>query len=362
MKALVLAGGLGTRMRPMTHTCAKQLLPVANKPVLFFALESIAAAGIKDVGIVVGDTQSQIRRAISDGSAFGLDVTYIQQAEPLGLAHAVLSAQDWLGDDDFVMYLGDIFLGEGITSFVKEFQEERPDAHIQLTRVPNPECFGVADLDDEGRLVGLVEKPRFPKSNLILTGVWAFTPVIHEALTHIRPSWRGELEITDAIQWLIDAGYHLDVNVVTGYWKDTGSVNDILEVNRLVLEGLSPRVEGDVDDVSEIVGRVEIAAGAKVRNSKIIGPAIIASGVEISQSYVGPFTSIGENCRIAGSEIEFSIVLPDTSIDGVRKVEKSFIGRNAEVTGPTPVPSLYRFILGDHNRMQISQTMTAQPF
>jgi len=255
----------------MTHTCAKQLLPVANKPVLFYALESIAAAGLRDVGIVVGDSGSQIRRAVGDGSAFGLDITYIQQTEPLGLAHAVLSARDWLGDDDFLMYLGDIFLGEGITSFVKEFQEQRPDAQVQLTRVPNPECFGVADVDDKGRLVRLVEKPRFPESNLILTGIWAFTPVVYEALTHIRPSWRGELEITDTLQWLIDAGYHLGVNFVTGYWKDTGSVNDILEVNRLVLEGLSLRVEGDVDDASEIVGDVEIAAGAKVRNSKIYG-------------------------------------------------------------------------------------------
>jgi glucose-1-phosphate thymidylyltransferase len=355
MKALILAGGSGTRMRPMTHTTAKQLLPAANKPVLFFALESIAAAGLKDVGIVVGNTGPQIRRAVGDGSAFGLDVTYIQQTEPLGLAHAVLTAQDWLADDDFVMYLGDIFLSEGITSLVKEFQAGRPDAQIQLTHVSNPECFGVADLDDDGRLVRLIEKPKFPKSNLIFTGVCVFTPVVHEAIMHICPSWRGELEITDAIQWLIDAGYQLGVNLVTGYWKDTGSVNDILEVNRLVLEGLSPKVEGDVDDASEIVGRVEIAAGARVRNSKITGPAIIASGVDISQSYVGPFTSIGENCRIGGSHIEFSIVLPDTYIDEVRRVEKSFIGHNAEVVGPTSVPDVYQFILGDHSRMQISR-------
>jgi glucose-1-phosphate thymidylyltransferase len=354
MKALVLAGGLGTRMRPMTHTCAKQLLPVANKPVLFFALESIAAAGLKDVGIVVGDTGSQIRRAVGDGSTFGLDITYIQQDDPLGLAHAVLTAQDWLGDDDFLMYLGDIFLGEGVTAFVKEFQEERPDAKIPLTRVPNPECFGVAYLDDKGRLARLVEKPKFPQSDLACTGVYLFTPVVHEAITHLRPSWRGELEITDALQWLIEAGYHVGVNVVTGYWKDTGSVNDLLEVNRLVLEGLSSRVEGDLDAVSEIVGDVEIAAGVKVRNSKIIGPAIITSGAEISQSFVGPFTSIGENCRIVGSEIEYSIVLPDTSIDGVRRVENSFIGRNAEVTGQASVPNVYRFLLGDHSRMQIS--------
>jgi glucose-1-phosphate thymidylyltransferase len=354
MKALVLAGGLGTRMRPMTHTCAKQLLPVANKPILFFALESIAAAGLRDVGIVVGDTGSQIRRAVGDGSTFGLEVTYIQQTEPLGLAHAVLTAQGWLGDDDFLMYLGDIFLGGGITSFVKEFREERNDARVSLTRVPNPECFGVAELDDTGRLVRLVEKPKVPASDLVLSGVFLFTPVVHEAVAHIRPSRRGELEITDAVQWLIDAGYHLGIDIVSDYWKDTGTMNDILEVNRLILRELSPRIEGDVDDASEIVGRVEIAAGAKVRNSRIIGPAIIASGVELCHSHVGPFTSIGENCRIAGSEIEFSIILPDTSVAGVRRVERSLIGRNAEVTCSTSVASVYRFILGDHNKMQIS--------
>lgn len=354
MKALVLAGGSGTRMRPMTHTCAKQLLPIANKPVLFFVLESIAAAGLTDVGIVVGETGSQIRRAVGDGSAFGLNVTYLQQAQPLGLAHAVLIAQDWLADDDFLMYLGDIFLSRGITSLVREFAEERPDAHLPLARVPNPECFGVADLDDAGRLVRLVEKPKYPKSNLACTGVYLFTPAVHEALAHIRPSWRGELEITDAVQWLIDAGYHLDVSIVDGYWKDTGTMNDILEVNRLVLEELSPRVEGDVDDASEIVGRVEIAAGARIRNSKIMGPAIITSGAEISQSYVGPFTSIGENCKISGSEIEFSIVLPDVNIDGVRRLERSFIGRHAQVAGPASAPNVYRFILGDHSIMHIS--------
>jgi glucose-1-phosphate thymidylyltransferase len=356
MKALVLAGGSGTRMRPMTHTCPKQLLPVANKPVLFFALESIAAAGLKDVGIVIGETGPQIRQAVGNGSAFGLDVTYIKQTEPLGLAHAVMTARDWLGDDDFLMYLGDIFLGDGITSFLKEFQEKRPDAQFPLTRVPNPESFGVADLDENGRLVRLVEKPKFPTSNLIFTGVCLFTPVIHEAIMRIRPSWRGELEITDAIQWLIEAGCRLNVNIVTGYWKDTGSVNDILEVNRLVLEGLSARVEGDVDDASEIVGRAEIAAGAQVRNSKIVGPVIIGPGAEISESYVGPFTSIGENCRIGDSEIEFSIVLPGTSIAGVRRVENSFIGHNAEVAGPTSVPDVYRFILGDHSKMQVSHS------
>jgi glucose-1-phosphate thymidylyltransferase len=356
MKALVLAGGSGTRMRPMTHTSAKQLLPVGNKPVLFFALESIAAAGLKEVGMVIGSTGPQIRRAVGDGSAFGLDITYIRQTRPLGLAHAVLSARDWLGDDDFLMYLGDIFLSDGVTSLVRQFRAGRPDAQISLTRTANPECFGVADLDQEGRLVRLVEKPEVPSSDLVYTGACVFAPVVHEVIAKLRPSQRGELEIVDAMQSLIDTGRRVDVSVATGYWKDTGSVTEILDVNRMVLEEISPRVDGDVDGASQIVGRVEIAVGAKVRGSKIVGPALISAGAEVSQSYVGPATSIGENCRISESEIESSILLSDACIDGVRRVEKSFIGCNAVVTGPTVVPGIFQFVLGDHCRMQMSQS------
>lgn len=340
----------------MTHTSAKQLLPVANKPVLFFALESIAATGIKDVGIVIGETGPQIRQAVGDGSAFGLSVTYIPQDKPLGLAHAVLIAQDWLGDDDFVMYLGDNFLSGGIAPFVDKFRAEQPDAQILLTKVPDPRSFGVAELDEQGRLIGLEEKPKFPKTDLAVAGIYLFTPVVHEAVKRIGPSWRGELEISDAVQWLIDAGYHVGTQVVSGYWKDTGSVADMLEVNRLVLKRLEVRVDGDVDDASEITGQVEITAGAKVRNSKIIGPTLISSGAEISQSYVGPFTSIGENCRISGSEIESSIVLPGTSIDGIHRVAESFIGRDVEVAAPASVSSTYRFVLGDHTKMRIGES------
>jgi glucose-1-phosphate thymidylyltransferase len=342
-------------MRPMTHTLAKQLLPIADKPVLIFALESIAAAGIKDVGIVVGETGAQIRSVVGDGSSFGLDITYIPQSKPHGLAHAVSISEDWLGDDDFLMYLGDNFLSDGVTPFVKKFEEERPDAQLLLTRVPNPECFGVADIDDDGRLVGLVEKPEFPKTDLILAGVYVFTSAVHRAIRHIRPSWRGELEITDAVQWLIDAGYEVGVQAVTGYWKDTGSVDDLLEVNRVVLEGVAAKVEGDVDEASAITGRVDIAAGATVRNSKIVGPVIIMSGVEICDSHVGPFTSIGRDCRISGSEIECSIVLADTRIEGVNRVENSFIGRHVEVTAPSSASNSYRFVLGDNTRMQIGR-------
>jgi glucose-1-phosphate thymidylyltransferase len=356
MKALVLAGGFGTRMRPMTHTSAKQLLPVANKPVLFYILESIAAAGIKDVGIVIGETGAQITSAVGDGSAFGLNVTYIPQPKPLGLAHAVVISQDWLGDDDFLMYLGDNFLSDGVATYVQNFQDRRSDAWILLTHSDDPQSFGVADLDGEGRVVGLEEKPEFPKSDLILVGLYMFTPLVHEAIRHISPSRRGELEITDAVQWLIESRYDVGAEVLTGYWKDTGSVSDILDVNRLLLERLGTRVEGDVDEASEIVGQVEIGPGAKVRNSRIVGPAAIMAGTEISESSVGPFTSIGENCHISGSEIEFSIVLPESTIHGVQRVEKSFIGRNAEVAAPTPAHGVYQFVLGDHSRMRIGQS------
>src|SRR6516165_5008167 len=243
MKALVLSGGSGTRLRPITHTSAKQLLPVANKPVLFYGLEAIAAAGITDVGIVVGDTAPAIAAAVGDGSRFGIRATYLRQEAPLGLAHAVLIAREFLGDEDFVMYLGDNFIVGGITSLAEEFSARRPDAQIMLTKVPDPRAFGVAELDGAGRVVGLEEKPRIPKSDLALVGVYLFTPAVHEAVAALKPSWRGELEITEAIQWLIDAGRSVDSTVITGYWKDTGNVADMLEVNRTVLESVEPRLD-----------------------------------------------------------------------------------------------------------------------
>ncbi|MFH8768876.1 glucose-1-phosphate thymidylyltransferase [Streptomyces sp. NPDC017958] len=354
MKALVLAGGTGSRLRPITHTSAKQLVPVANKPVLFYVLEAIADAGIRDVGIVVGETADEIRAAVDEGGFDGLRITYLPQEAPLGLAHAVRIARDFLGDDDFVMYLGDNFIVGGITGLVEQFRTGRPDAQILLTRVPDPTAFGVAELDERGRVVGLVEKPAEPKSDLALVGVYLFTPAIHEAVAAIAPSGRGELEITDAIQWLIDRRCDVRSTTISGYWKDTGNVGDMLEVNRTVLETIEPMVAGDVDEATEIVGRVRIADGATVRGSRIVGPVIIASGVEISGSYVGPFTSISERCRIEDSEIEFSIVLPGSSITGVRRVEASLIGRNVEVTPAPRAPAAHRLILGDHSKVQIS--------
>lgn len=354
MKALVLSGGAGTRLRPITYTSPKQLVPIANKPVLFYGLEAIADAGITDVGIIVGETGEDIREAVGDGSKFGISVTYIQQEAPLGLAHAVLIADDFLGDDDFVMYLGDNFIVGGITGLVEEFRAERPDARILLTRVPDPKQFGVAELDDGGRVIALEEKPAQPKSDLALVGVYLFSRAVHEAVRAISPSWRDELEITHAIQWLIDNGKDVRSTVISGYWKDTGNVADMLEVNRTVLEGTDPGIEGSVDEASEIIGRVRIEAGAQVSGSRIVGPAVIGPGTVVNGSYIGPFTSISENCRIEDSEIEYSIVLRDSCLSGVRRVEASLIGRNVTVTPAPRVPAAHRLILGDHSKVQIS--------
>jgi glucose-1-phosphate thymidylyltransferase len=354
MKALVLAGGSGTRLRPITHTSAKQLLPVANKPVLFYCLEAIAEAGITDVGIVVGDTAPAVRDAVGDGSAFGLKVTYIPQAAPLGLAHAVLIAADYLGDDDFVMYLGDNFIVGGISALVDEFRARRPAAQIMLTQVADPRSFGVAELDADGRVVGLEEKPQEPKSDLALVGVYMFTPAVHEGIAQLKPSWRGELEITEAIQWLLDDGQPVSSTVISGYWKDTGNVADMLEVNRMVLESMPADVRGTVDADSELIGRVVISEGATVTRSRIVGPVIIGAGATVTDSYIGPFTALADDCVISGSEIEYSIVLRGASIRGVRRIEASLIGREVEVTPAPNVPRAHRLILGDHSRVQIS--------
>ncbi|WP_344986533.1 glucose-1-phosphate thymidylyltransferase [Streptomyces violaceus] len=273
---------------------------------------------------------------------------------PLGLAHAVLIAQDYLGDDDFVMYLGDNFIVGGITDLVDEFRDSRPDAQILLTRVADPRAFGVAELDPSGQVTGLEEKPEQPKSDLALVGVYLFTPLIHEAVRAIEPSWRGELEITHAIQHLIDSRADVRSTVIKGYWKDTGNVGDMLEVNRTVLEAMERRIDGAVDDASETIGRVVVEEGARIVNSRIVGPVVIGAGTLVSDSYVGPFTSIAENCRITDSELEFSIVLRDSSIRGVGRIESSLIGRHVEVTPAPSVPSAHRLVLGDHSKVQIT--------
>jgi glucose-1-phosphate thymidylyltransferase len=354
VKALVLAGGAGTRLRPITYTSAKQLVPVANKPVLFYVLEDIRNAGITDVGVVVGDTAPAIKAAVGDGAEFGLDVSYVQQEAPLGLAHGLLVSRGFLADDDFVMYLGDNFIVGGISDLVTDFQSHRPDAQILLTQVPDPRQLGVAELDHSGQVIRLVEKPAQPRSNYALVGVYMFTPAVHEAVQHLKPSARGELEITEAIQWLIDNGRKVKSTVISGYWKDTGNVVDMLEVNRRVLETLEPRQLGDVDEASEIIGRVAIDEGAQVTGSRIVGPAVIGARTTVAGSYIGPFSSVAEDCTIRDSELQYSIVLQGSSIQGVRRIEGSLIGRQVKVTPASGVPKAHRLVLADHSEVQIS--------
>ncbi|WP_424890438.1 glucose-1-phosphate thymidylyltransferase [Streptomyces sp. XH2] len=353
MKALVLAGGTGSRLRPLTHTGAKQLVPVANKPILFYGIESLVEAGITDIGVIVGETEEEIHAALGDGARFGAAITYIRQQQPLGLAHAVLVAREFLGDDDFVMYLGDNFLVGGISALVARFAEERPDAGILLTRVARPREFGIAELGPDGGVLRLEEKPEEPRSDLALIGVYLFTPAVHEAVRAIGPSKRGELEITDALQWLIDQGRTVRPTVVSGYWKDTGNVDDLLEVNRSVLESVESGVEGAVDAASEIIGRVHIGEGARVVRSRIVGPALVGAHTTVTDSYVGPSTSIAGHCAIDNSEVEFSIVLDGSRIEGVGRIEASVIGRNVQVRRAGRTPRAHRLVLGDHSRVQI---------
>jgi glucose-1-phosphate thymidylyltransferase len=361
VKALVLAGGAGTRLRPITHTSAKQLVPVANKPILFYGLEAMAEAGISEVGVIVGDTAEEVMRAVGDGSRFGLQVTYVHQEQPLGLAHCVLIAADFLGDDDFVMYLGDNLLRSGIADLVHSFSAARrrggqgsPAAQILLAKVPDPERFGVAELDEEGRVVRLVEKPPEPPSDLALVGVYLFDRRVHEAVRSIQPSGRGELEITDAIQWLIDRGHPVLATVLEGWWKDTGELEALLEGNRLVLEALEPDVAGCVDGASKVEGRVVLEPGASLVRSVVRGPAVIGRDTRIEDSFVGPFTSIAEGCSIVGSEVEHSIVLAGAVIERVGRVTDSLVGRSVVVRRADGLPRSSRLMVGDHSRVELA--------
>lgn len=351
MKALILSGGKGTRLRPITHTGAKQLIPVANKPILFYAIEAIRDAGIKDIGIIVGDTADEVKNAVSDGSKFGVNVTYIYQEKPLGLAHAVLIAKDFLKDDTFVMYLGDNLIKSGITNLVEQFKQQAPNSQILLAHVKNPSQFGVAELQDS-KVVSLKEKPAHPKGDLALVGVYMFDKNIHTAVRSIKPSKRGELEITDAIQWLIDNNFKVLPHIVTGWWKDTGKLEDMLEANRMMLDICETDIKGDVDEHSKVEFKVVIEDGAVVKHSTIRGPAAIGSGAKIINSYIGPFTSISAGAQIINSEIEHSIILENCLIEDVGiKIEDSLIGRNVEVKKLNERPKVYRLLLGDNSKV-----------
>ncbi len=352
MKALVLAGGSGTRLRPITHTRAKQLVPVANKPVLYYCLETLLEAGIDDIGIIVGETQQEIRAAIGDGSRFGVKVTYIEQPDPLGLAHAVKISEDFLKNDDFVMFLGDNLIKDGISSLVKEFNKKKPNAQILLAEVENPSQFGVAQLNGNKKVVKLVEKPKDPASNLALVGVYMFDKSIMKAVNSIKPSNRNELEITDAIQHLIDSGHEVEPHVIKGWWKDTGKLEDMLEANRMMLEGVEGN-EGDVDKDSKLFGSVRLEKGSKIINSVIRGPVTIGENTVIDNSYIGPFSSIYYDCVIKNSEIEHSIILEKSSVSDMHRIEDSLVGKNVTVSKTEQKPKAYRLMLGDSSNVEV---------
>lgn len=350
----MLSGGAGTRLRPITHTNAKQLVPLANKPILFYGLEAIAAAGITEVGIVVGSTEGAIRDAVGTGERFGLDVTYLRQDAPLGLAHAVLIARDFLADDPFVMYLGDNLIVGGITTYVHEFETRQPSSLVLLTKVEHPERFGVAELDADGHLVRLVEKPKDPPSQLALVGLYCFDHHVHEAVRAIEPSDRGELEITDAIQWLVDRGHTVVSHTLDAPWIDTGKLQDLLEANRIVLESVETEIAGAVDEASKTSGRVVLEAGAELVRSEVRGPAVIGAGTTIVDSYVGPYSSIAGGCLLEGAALEHSVVLEGTEIRGVGPIRDSLIGRDVHVDRMGPMPGGYRLMLGDHSELSVS--------
>ncbi len=353
LKGLILSGGKGTRLRPITHTSAKQLVPVANKPVLFYGIEAMAAAGIGEIGIIIApETGEEIRAAAGDGSRFGVALTYILQDEPLGLAHAVLTAEPYLGDASFVMYLGDNLLQGGIAELVTTFSDHDPDALILLTPVPDPQNYGVAELDGE-QVVRLVEKPPEPRTDLALVGVYMFTSGIHAAARAIAPSARGELEITDAIQHLVDGGRRVEPHIVRGWWKDTGRLDDMLEANRLILGTVVRRVEGELED-SQVDGEVVIEPGARLVRSAVRGPAVIGAGTTLTDAYVGPYTAIGEGCEIEGAEIEHSILLAGARVKGLEgRMESSLLGRNVKIGRGPRQPRAYRFMVGDNSEIGI---------
>ena len=358
MKALILAGGAGTRLRPITHTSAKQLVPVANKPILFYGIEAMVAAGITEIGVIVGDTRAEVMTALGDGSRFGATFTFIPQDAPLGLAHCVLIAEQFLGDDDFVMYLGDNLLEQDLGAFVHAFETARtgaepPAAQILLKQVPDPHRFGIAELDNAGNVLRLVEKPDDPPSDLALVGVYLFDRNINTAVRSINPSPRGELEITDAIQWLVDQGMRVRCELLTGWWIDTGKLTPLLEANRLLLEKIETRIDGKVDDASTVDGRVVVESGAIVTNSILRGPLVIGAGARIADSFIGPFSAIGEGCEIVNSEVEHSVIMERSRVIDIQRLEDSLIGKEAVVTRSQIRPRALRLMVGDHCQIDV---------
>jgi len=353
LKGLVLSGGKGTRLRPLTHTAAKQLVPVANRPILYYVLDNLQEAGIKEVGVVIApETGGAIREAVGNGERWGFRIEYILQDEPLGLAHAVKIARPFLGADPFVMYLGDNLIGSAISSFCRDFAAADVDAALLLKRVANPSAFGIAEIDAQGRIIGLVEKPKEPKSNLALVGIYLFSAKIHDAIDRIKPSWRGELEITDAIQMLLSRGGSVKSHEIGSWWLDTGKKDDLLTANTVVLDDwLKHRLDGEVDALSELTGRVRLGQGSRVINSKVRGPVVIGENVRIENSFVGPFTSIGDGCRIVGSVLEHCVLLEQACVEGVDRLEDSLLGKSSAVRKNQGSHQAYRLMIGDDSEV-----------
>jgi len=349
MKALILSGGHGTRLRPLTYSQQKQLIPVANKPVLFYAIEDVIEAGVEEIGIITGPNREQVIEAVNSVD-WCVDITFIHQGDPKGLAHAILVAEEFLGDDDFVMYLGDNILKDGILEHTSKFRKLKPDSLVLLTEVDEPQRFGVAELDEDGRVKRLVEKPKVPPSNYALVGIYFFKPVIIEACKSIKPSWRNELEITDAIQWLVENGYRVEASIVEGWWKDTGKPEDILEANRLILDDIHRRI--NVDTNAKILGRVVVGEGTEIDDNTVIkGPAIIGENCRIKNAYIGPYTSIGNNCVIENTEIEDSVILEGCEIRNAGRILESLIGRGVKIVNAENYPMGRKLIVGDNSQL-----------
>ncbi|MGI8423275.1 MAG: glucose-1-phosphate thymidylyltransferase [Chloroflexota bacterium] len=358
MKGIIVSGGKGTRLRPLTYTGAKQLVPVANKPVMFYALEDLVEAGITEIGIVVpadfAMARDQIKAAIGDGAKFGARVTYIEQDAPRGIAHAVSICRDFVGDDKFVVFLGDNFIREGITEQVAAFRDGSMNAVLMLHRVPNPQELGVAVVSD-GKIVELQEKPAQPKSNLGIVGIYMLDRHFFEEADKLKPSKRGELEITDALSGLLERGLDVRPQMVEGYWIDTGKHIDMLDANRLVLDALEGRIDGEVDADSRVDGRVVLEVGAKVMRSVIRGPAIIGKGAVVTDAYIGPYTAVGDGCVITSSELEHSIVLENSTIEDIHtRIEDSLIGRNVRLTKSATKPRAHKLLLGDNSNVGLA--------
>lgn len=354
MKALIASGGRGTRLRPITHTQNKHLIPIANKPILYYAIEAAVEAGIKEIGIVHNADSMEVPNYVGDGSKWGVRITYIPQETPGGLAQVVMLAEKFIGGDKFIFYLGDNMVVGGVKRFIDEFERSGCNCLLTLAKVKDPERFGVPEIRD-GRIVSVEEKPKNPKSSYAVAGIYLYDKHIFEAVKSLKPSWRGELEISDAHQYLIDKGYKVGYTEITGWWKDTGKPADLLEANRLVLDAITPRIEGDVDRLSDVAGKVVIEAGAKIVNSKVRGPAIIGKECIIENSYVGPFTSIGDRTEVRNSEVEYSIVLRDCKILSVGiRIEGSILGNDVEIVEANGKPRVHRFMIGDQSRVEVA--------